>query len=91
MLQDASQCRDVVLVFGAFECVLQHRADVLGSDPFHLPVRIQTLALFLTLTERNDIVMARIAFQACDQLPYLGGRPLDPIGKRRRSRKPAPR
>ena len=79
MLEDTLQCRDVVLVFGVFKRVLQHRADVLGFDLLHLPVRIKTLALFLTLAQRDNIVMARIAMQARNQLLYLGGRPLDPL------------
>ena len=79
VIKNTFQCCDIVLVFGAFERVLEHFADVVGTDPLHLPIRIQTLALFLALVQGDDIVMARIAMQARHQLPHLGCRPFDPL------------
>lgn len=78
-MQNTLQNRDVLLVFGAVERVLQHLANVRGLDPFHLPVRIETLALVFTLAKRDDIKMARIAMKVSDQPFYLIDWPLDPL------------
>ncbi len=40
VIENTFQCCDIVLVFGAFERVLEHFADVVGTDPLHLPIRI---------------------------------------------------
>ena len=79
VIENAFRRCNVILVFSAFERVVEHFVDVVGTDPLHLPIRIQTLAPFLALVQRADIAMARIAMQARHQLPYLDCRPLDPL------------
>ena len=56
VLENTRQCHDVVFAFGALERFLQHRADVVGSDPLHLPIGIETLALFYTAVQGDDVV-----------------------------------
>ena len=76
---NSRQCCDVVFVFSAFQRVFQYGADVIGINKLHLLIRVQALAFFNALVERDDIMMARITMQICDQGLHIGGWAFDPL------------
>ncbi|KQP07940.1 hypothetical protein ASF28_12670 [Methylobacterium sp. Leaf99] len=79
MFENPHQRHAVDLIFCIFERILEHQTNILGFDLLHVPVRIETLPLFLALTQRNNVIMAFVAMECRDQFLYFGGWPLDPL------------